>query len=658
MSILGSALGALKSITDYLGITDKNMPATPNAHKTTVPLSNPSKVAPNEDTIKIGEDYTSQTTKPATKQKRDYYEYERAVYTKMLKAGLESQAGEYLRDIVGVHSQAEFDGLSMDDKYIAMEALDAVLDSYIDAQKANNVGEGKDIKSLIVSDAKVVKQAVETGHYKSANAFVDKIDRKDAPNKILKHNGKSATDIEIQNNANRFRKQSNEEFAVYKANFEQNLRKRGVSEEKIQEEINKLESLRSLEDKATFDRVFMAAKNHNLKDFVQILGNEIAHGIEVGLSSIINDEERQAIADQMDVTYLTSLIDICHKNGDKLEAKCMQDSTMAATQYMSHEGVINNEKTLYDMRTGKLSENLPKCLNKSEIQEMFTAMTTGIGAGAVINSVLTNEQKESLLSVWNGHAKQFSDYERVINNVNTALKTYINTHPTAANIEEIKLYQKKFESISYELQQEKIANKSKAEKEEKSNDTNKELVKKSKTILKNNGIVKDKTTENEQETTNKKERLSVVTNPNKLNTNKANGELTSKPNTNVTTKPTAVYKDSEIIEIANNSGIEKAISKCGLTSTIEAIICDEHSKHLRPRMAYFIKYLDYNTANEIAQNCSDPAFKFLYDNVNEQIKYELFNNNKNKIGYDIRTIIETQQEHDKEIKQNYEYQLA
>lgn len=346
---------------------------------------------------------------------------------------------------------------------------------------------------------------------------------------------------------------------------------------------------------------------------IRILNSDdINNGMQMLISSRINQEEKVKAADMADYGFTKDLIRDYKEFGDEIKPASLKaytatamsyKSTNAATEYQANYKADRDvyEAALIKQRNGEALTEDEKNLLSIMSSEYYTATAQGIGEGALNNVNMTTEEKANFLNQWEEDAKQYSDYEAVVTNI----KEEMETNPQHTSLKE------KIKEIAIENQA-----KTKSENSTRQqNLSHKENIKNTTaniTIPIENTIVP------------------------KLYKKEASQAETIKSNvqTEANVTPIIEVKTSNPIKIAQEiktNGIQKAIRKHGCEA-IQIVLDNSAFKHLRSELTTIIRSYDLKSLLEITANCSDSSFVFICSVINKDFIEKLTDNREHTKG--------------------------
>lgn len=164
-------------------------------------------------------------------------------------------------------------------------------------------------------------------------------------------------------------------------------------------------------------------------------------GLKMYRATRKDDAERRRVADEI-ITFDSELeiIETYSKRGEKADAEAVKEFNQYGVMDKSAEKLQEFQNDYVEARKSGQYAFL-------EEDGIFTAMATGIGIGATVNTCMTEDEKAAFLHNWNIDAQQFDDYKEVIKAVEEGVQAYIEEHAEdrpelAAEVERIREIEK------------------------------------------------------------------------------------------------------------------------------------------------------------------------------------------------------------------------
>ncbi len=343
---------------------------------------------------------------------------------------------------------------------------------------------------------------------------------------------------------------------------------------------------------------------------------DMQYGAKTILATRCDAIEKTKTADYVTFSVTKDLISDFKEVGDEVKSESLEGCTQTFMEQKSAGAVkafqadYIKDRDMYEaalakQKRGEALTSEEKALLSSMRPEYYTATAKGIGAGAINNVNMTNDEKAEFITKWDNDAKKYSDYKTVTEPV----RKQLDTNP------DLKDVKNKIESIRKE--QENLATKTK-NNELKTNQRN---YNEKSCYNAQAGVTNVIENQSETEKKSKKSNVSVDKKQNNNSVKENNQDKIKTMNANTT----VISKEIE------TEGVHKALNKYG-SEAVKVIIDNPMYKHLRSTLIIELRSYDLKSLQKISSSCSDSAFVFICSIVNKDFIVKLKENREHTKG--------------------------
>lgn len=519
---------------------------------------------------------------------------------KMLKNGL-------IEKVTGM-TKADFEKLTPQQKNQIVTAIKTSVIKFDELIKEGKFSNKANPEEIVTTFAQILSEALKSGDFKDVKDFEKEM------GDVTKEFGKDF-DKKSRKEQRRILKEhrlADEQQMLAELNDAKKLpkAKRIAAEVRIRRRHMHLRRGRFVDITAQYDSKTAV---HSL---VILNSKDMQYGAKTILATRCDAIEKTKTADYVTFSVTKDLISDFKEVGDEVKSESLEGCTQAFMEQKSAGAVkafqadYIKDRDMYEaalakQKRGEALTSEEKALLSSMRPEYYTATAKGIGAGAINNVNMTNDEKAEFITKWDNDAKKYSDYKTVTEPV----RKQLDTNP------DLKDVKNKIESIRKE--QENLATKTK-NNELKTNQRN--YNEKSRY---NAQTVVTNVIENQSET-EKKSKKSNVSVDKKQNNNSVKENNQDKIKT-MNANTTVISKEIE------TEGVHKALNKYG-SEAVKVIIDNPMYKHLRSTLITELRSYDLKSLQKISSSCSDSAFVFICSIVNKDFIVKLKENREHTKG--------------------------
>lgn len=519
---------------------------------------------------------------------------------KMLKNGL-------IEKVTGM-TKADFEKLTPQQKNQIVTAIKTSVIKFDELIKEGKFSQKANPEEIVTTFAQILSEALKCGDFKDVKDFEKEM------GDVTKEFGKDF-DKKSRKEQRRILKEhrlADEQQMLAELNDAKKLpkAKRIAAEARIRRRHMHLRRGRFVDITAQYDSKTAV---HSL---VILNSKDMQYGAKTILATRCDAIEKTKTADYVTFSVTKDLISDFKEVGDEVKSESLEGCTQTFMEQKSAGAVkafqadYIKDRDMYEaalakQKRGEALTSEEKALLSSMRPEYYTATAKGIGAGAINNVNMTNDEKAEFITKWDNDAKKYSDYKTVTEPV----RKQLDTNP------DLKDVKNKIESIRKE--QENLATKTK-NNELKTNQRNY-----NEKSCYNAQVGVTNVIENQSET-EKKSKKSNVSVDKKQNNNSVKENNQDKIKT-MNANTTVISKEIE------TEGVHKALNKYG-SEAVKVIIDNPMYKHLRSTLITELRSYDLKSLQKISSSCSDSAFVFICSIVNKDFIVKLKENREHTKG--------------------------
>ena len=521
---------------------------------------------------------------------------------KMLKNGL-------IEKVTGM-TKADFEKLTPQQKNQIVTAIKTSVIKFDELIKEGKFSNKANPEEIVTTFAQILSEALKSGDFKDVKDF------EKAMGDITKELGKDF-DKKSKNEQRRILKEhrlADEQQMLVELNEAKKLpkAKRIAAEARIRRRHHHIRRGQFVDITAQYD------SKTTVHSLIILDSKDMQYGAQTILKTRCNPLEKTKTADYATYSITKELISDFKEVGDEVKGEVLEGYTQTFMEQKSLSAVKayqadykqdrdNYEAILEKQKRGEKLTSEEKALLSTMRPEYYTATAKGIGAGALNNVNMTNDEKAEFIRKWDNDAKNYSDYKTVTEQV----KKQLDTNP------DLKDVKNKIESMHKE--QENLSAKTK-NNEFKTNQEilNRENNYKNQTSVTN--IIKN------QSKTEKKSNKSKITVDKKTNNYKKENFKNNENYTKITNANTSV-----ITQEIETEGVHKTLNKYG-SKAVKVIIDNPMYTYLKSTLITELRSYDLKTLQNISSNCSDSAFVFISKVVNKDYVAKLKENREHTRG--------------------------
>ncbi len=339
-----------------------------------------------------------------------------------------------LENMSGINKK-DYKKLSEKEKIRLWRGVETIVDEQIQIMKKYGTSAEASQEALLLQMAETYMEAQESGEIQDGKTFFDEAGDINAElGNDFHRKSKAEQKREINESYKRWQEYRQEKVNEAIENCKSEKEKAAKLKE-INEYLDQIELIR-------YGQFLTAQNSEDGYNGIILMGpKNMGKGLRMFRATRKDDAERRRVADEI-ITFESELdiIKTYNDRGEKADA--------AAVQEFNQYGVMDKSaEKLQEFQNDYVEARKSGQYTYLEEDGIFTAMATGIGIGATVNTCMTEDEKAAFLHNWNIDAQQFDDYKDVIKAVEEGVQTYIEEHAEerpelAAEVERIREIEK------------------------------------------------------------------------------------------------------------------------------------------------------------------------------------------------------------------------